>query len=153
MSLSSQLPPSQEAYLRHMAEHDAEAPHSAWTGWITFAAAVLVLIGLMNMFRGLLALFDEGYFIADAKQLVLVNYDVWGVFLMLWGAFMVIVGGALSAGRGWARWTAGLVVMIDVIGQIGFLPAYPFASVVLIGLDVVVLYALTVRWDEAQRTY
>ena len=153
MSMGSSLPPSQEAQIRHMAEHDHETPHSAWAGWITFAAAVLALIGVINMFRGVLALFDEGYFIAEGKQLVLLSYDAWGVLLILWGGVMAVVGGALSAGRGWARWIAALIVMVDAIGQIGFMPAYPFASVVLIALDVVVLYALTIRWDEAQRSY
>ena len=151
--MSSSLPPSEQARVRHLAEHERDTQGTPWTGWITFASAVLVLIGMINLFRGILALFDEGYFIADPGQLVLVSYDAWGVFLILWGGFMMLVGAGLNAGRSWARWTAGLVVMIDVIGQIGFLPAYPFASVVLIALDVVVLYALTVRWDEAQRSY
>jgi hypothetical protein len=37
-----------------------------------------------------------------------------------------------------------------VIAQIGFLSAYPLWAAILIALDVVVIFALTARWDEAQ---
>jgi hypothetical protein len=38
-----------------------------------------------------------------------------------------------------------------VIGQLGFVGAarYPLWTLTVIGLSVVVLYALIVRWDEA----
>ena len=154
MSVSGSLPPSAEAQAHHAAQLSG-GPKSggAWTGWVTFAAAVLVLLGTMNMFQGFLALFDEGYFVARSDQLVLVNYDVWGVVLLLWGGLLMLVGLGLTGGRSWARWLAALAVMVNVIAQIGFLPAFPLLSVVLITLDVIVLYALTVRWNEAQQGY
>lgn len=42
------------------------------------------------------------------------------------------------------------VVFVDVILQIGFLPAYPVWSALLILLDVLVIFALTARWPEAR---
>jgi len=42
------------------------------------------------------------------------------------------------------------VVMLDVLLQIGFLPSMPLLAIGLIALDVVVLFALTARWDEGK---
>jgi hypothetical protein len=70
---------------------------------------------------------------------------------MAWGVLLLAVGSALYTGRGWARWFAVLAVMVNVIAQVGFLPAHPFLSVTLIALDMVVLYALTVRWSQARQ--
>jgi hypothetical protein len=62
----------------------------------------------------------------------------------------VVIGAGLNARKGWARWTAMIVVMVDVLLQIGFLPSMPLLAIGLIALDVVVLFALTARWDEGK---
>ena len=149
MSMREQLPPSDEARAAHMAHIRETGGTTAWSGWVTFAALMLVLLGAMNGFQGFLALFDDGYFVAGKDQLVLVNYDVYGGILLLWGAILMIVGAGLNARREWARWTAILVVMLDVLLQIGFMPSLPLLAIALIAIDVVVLFALTARWDEA----
>jgi len=121
-----------------------------WARWVTFASVVLVLLGCLNGLQGFFAMLDEGYYVARGEELALVSYDAWGAVLILWGIVLLVVGAALNARRGWARWTAALVVMLDVIIQVGFFPSSPLLSLILITLDVIVLYALTVRWDEAR---
>jgi hypothetical protein len=150
MSMREPLAPSDEARAAHMAHLERTGGATAWSGWVTFAALMLVLLGAMNGFQGFLALLDDGYFVAGSDQLVLINYDAWGGLLLLWGAILMIVGAGLNARAGWARWTAIFVVMLDVLLQVGFLPSSPLLAVGLIALDVVVLFALTARWDEAQ---
>ena len=125
-------------------------PAGAWAGWITFAAVVLVMLGCINVFQGFLALFDDGYFAVQGRQLVLVSYDAWGGILLVWGAVLLFTGAALNARRGWARWLAVAIVMLDVLLQVGFFPSAPLLSTMLIALNVVVLFALTARWGEAQ---
>jgi hypothetical protein len=78
MSMREGMAPSDEARAAHMAQLRETGGQSAWSGWVTFAALMLVLLGLMNGFQGILALFDDGYFIAGTKdQLFLVNYEAW----------------------------------------------------------------------------
>ena len=153
MATRGTMPPSDEARAHHMANMPAHERSGTWTAWVTFAATILVLLGCLNIFQGFLALLDEGYFVARADQLVLINYDAWGAILMLWGAALLLVGLALNAGRAWARWLAVIVTGVNVIAQVGFFPSSPLLSVLLITLDIVVIYALTVRWGEAQEGY
>jgi hypothetical protein len=143
------MPPSDEARAAHMEHLRRTGGETAWSGWVTFAALMLVLLGAINGFQGFLALFDEGYFVANSDDLVLVSYEAWGAILLLWGAALMIVGAGLNARRSWARWAAILVVMLDVILQVGFLPSMPLLAIGLIALDVVILFALTARWHEA----
>jgi hypothetical protein len=151
MAAHGQVPPSEEARLHHMANLDApDRPDGPWAGWVTFASMLLVMLGCLHGVQGFLALLDDGYFVARGQELVLVNYDAWGAVLVVWGAGLLAVGAGLHARRGWARWAAAVVVMLDVIVQVGFFPASPLLALILITLDVVVLYALTVRWDEAR---
>jgi hypothetical protein len=125
-------------------------PAGAWAGWVTFGAVVMVMLGCINIFQGFLALLDDGYFAVQGQQLVLVNYDAWGAILLVWGAVLLLTGAALNARRGWARWLAVAIVMLDVLLQVGFFPSAPLLSTTLIALNVVVLFALTARWDDAQ---
>jgi len=39
---------------------------------------------------------------------------------------------------------------VNIIAQIGFLPAYPILAAIMVGLDVVIILALTARWGEAR---
>jgi uncharacterized membrane protein len=155
MSTREPLPPSEEARIHHMSaleeeEHHAPGRPSPWDGWVTFAALVLVMLGCINGFQGVLALFDEGYFVARGSELVLLSYDAWGAVLIIWGIVLLLVGAGLNARREWARWAAIVVVMLDVILQVGFLPSSPLLALFLITLDVIVMFALTARWDEAR---
>ena len=127
------------------------SPSDGWAGWIAFAAVILVLIGTLAACQGLLALFDDGYFIArDEDELFLVDYSAWGVIMLAWGVLLGAAGFAVNAGKSWARWFAVVVVCVNVVAQIGFLPAYPIWSAIMILLDVLVIFALTARWDEAR---
>ena len=150
MTLREPMPPSDEARAAHMAQLRETGGTTVWDGWVTFAALMLVLLGALNGFQGFLALFDDGYFVARSDQLVLISYEAWGDVLLVWGATLMIVGAGLNARRGWARWAAIVVVIVDAIFQVGFLPSMPLLATALIALDVVVLYALTARWAEAQ---
>jgi hypothetical protein len=132
-------------------EPTSTRPSDAWAGWIAFAAVILALIGTLNVIQGFLALFDEGYFVVPREDdLLLVDFTAWGVIMLAWGALLIAAGLAVASGRGWARWFAVFVVFVNVIAQIGFLSAYPIWSAIMILLDVVVIFALTARWDEAR---
>ena len=154
MSTREPLPPSEEARIHHMSaledEHHVPGRPDPWSGWVTFASLVLVMLGCLNGFQGFLALLDEGYFVAQGKELVLVGYDAWGAVLIIWGIVLLLVGAGLNARRQWARWCAIVVVMLDVILQVGFLPSSPLLALFLITLDMIVMYALTARWEQAR---
>jgi hypothetical protein len=69
--------------------------------------------------------------------------------MLIWGIVLVLVGLALWNGAGWARWTTIVVSSINILGQLSWLgaTAYPLWSLVAITLNVIVLYALLVRWE------
>lgn len=150
MSMREPMPPSDEARAAHMAHLRETGGTTAWSGLVTFAAMLLVLLGALNGFQGFLALFDDGYFVARSDDLVLISYEAWGAVLLIWAIILMVTGAALNARRGWARWTAIVVVMIDAVLQVGFLPSFPLLATGLIAIDVLVIYALTAHWDEAK---
>ena len=124
---------------------------SAWTGWVIFAGFVLIVVGCINAIQGLVALLKHTVYTTPNSQLVVTtNYKTWGWTLLIWGIIMALAGLGLFSGKGWARWFGIFVVFINLIGQFAWFPAYPLWSMVAIALDIFVLFALTVRWQEAR---
>ena len=122
-----------------------------WTGWVVFASIMLVVIGAINIIQGLVALLRDGYFLVPkGEQLLLFDYSAWGVVMLIWGLVQLAAGYGLNGGHGWARALAIGVACVSIVIQIAFLSAFPIWSVIIIALDVIVVYALTARWAEAQ---
>ena len=123
-----------------------------WTGWALFAAIMLAVNGGINMIQGLVALLQDDYFvIPSGDDLLVTDFTVWGIVMLLWGALLLLAAYSLVRGSGWARWFAIFVAALSVLVQIAFLAAFPLWSLVIIGFDVTVIYALCAHWDEAQR--
>ncbi|MGY1746951.1 DUF7144 family membrane protein [Blastococcus sp. SYSU D00695] len=124
---------------------------SAWTGWVVFAALLLVTVGLVQALSGLVALFDDDFYLVGADDLpVPVDYTVWGVVQLLVGALAALIGVGLLAGNMVARGAAVVLAGFSALASLAFLPAQPVWSVVVIGLDVVVIYAVVVHGGELE---
>jgi hypothetical protein len=126
---------------------------SAASGWVMFAAAVMLTIGSIDIIQGLAALLKETTYVIPGGEnalLVTTSYDTWGWALIIWGAILILSALSLFAAKGWGRWFALFAVIINMIGQIAWFPAYPLWSLVAIGLGVAVLWALTAGWQEAK---
>ena len=120
-------------------------------GWIGFAGMLLLIIGSIDFFQGLIALFEDEYFVVTESGFLAVDLTAWGWIMIIWGVLLVLAGLGLIGGQEWARWFAIVVVSLNFIAQLGFLgnSQYPLWSLTVIALNVIVLYALTARWSES----
>ena len=121
-------------------------------GWIGFASMLLLLGGVIDFFQGLVAVFEDDYFVVTNAGFLAVDLTTWGWTMMIWGVLLAIAGLGLAGGQGWARWFAIVAVSLNVLGQLGFHgnSQYPLWALTVLTLSIFVLYALTVRWDESR---
>jgi len=124
---------------------------SAWTGWVAFAAIVMILIGGLDFFQGLIAVIRGQYYVVTADEILLFDFTTWGWIMIVWGVIVVLAGVGLLSGAAWSRWFTIVIAGINIFVQLGFVgsSAYPLWALTVLALNVVVFYALTVRWDEA----
>lgn len=112
-------------------------------GLILFAAILLLTVGFFNLIDGIAAVINSHVFVANAHY-VAGDLRTWGWVTLILGALQVLAGLGVLTGNQIARWFAVAVVGVNAIGQMFFIPAYPFWSLLIIAIDVVVLYALCV---------
>ena len=125
---------------------------SSMAGWIGFAGLVMLILGMIDFFQGMIALFDDKYYVVTASGFLVFDLTAWGWVMLVWGVLLVLAGLALMAGQGWARWFTIVVVALNFFAQLGFLgnSQYPLWALTALALNVVVLYALTARWSESK---
>jgi hypothetical protein len=122
----------------------------AWAGWIGFAGTMLLLIGAINVFEGLLAVLAGERVVAAADEFVLVDMTSWGWTLVVSGGLLSALGIGLLMWVSWARIAAIVVLGLHAASQVVWLGAYPIWSLLMIALDTVVIFALTMRWSAAR---
>ena len=128
----------------------APAPPAAWTGWVRFGGVVMTIIGGFAVIEGFFALFSPTYVTLIGESVLLFDLTAWGWIHILLGALVLATGLALlGSAPSWARGTGIVLLALNTIVQLAFMPAYPFWSIVMIVLDIVVIYALMVTWGEA----
>jgi len=134
-----------------MEETRGKPASTAWSGWIGFAGWLMLLVGVIDFFEGLIAIIRGQYYVLTANQIVVFDTTTWGWLTLLWGIVLLLAGYALLMRSTWARWFAIVVVSVNLIGQLGFLGSatYPLWALTVVGLTFVILYALIVRWNEA----
>jgi len=122
---------------------------TAWVGWVAFAGTMMVLLGSFHVIQGLIALFnDEFYLVGKSGLTVHLDFTAWGWVHIIGGIVVAGAGFALFTGQIWARAVGVAVAMVSAFVNIGFLSAYPIWSAIMIGLDVLVIWALTVHGGE-----
>jgi hypothetical protein len=122
---------------------------SGWVGWIAFAGVIMVILGAFHAIQGVVALFNDSYFLVRPSGLVLsVDYTQWGWAHLIFGLVILVAGVCVFAGQMWARVVGTILAALSAIANVGFLAAYPVWSLMMIAFDVVVIMALTVHGSD-----
>jgi hypothetical protein len=122
---------------------------TGWVGWIAFGAMMLLLIGGLHIFQGLVALFNDEYYAVGKNGLVVhVDYTTWGWVHVIGGLVLLATGVGLLAGQMWARVLGVIAAMVSAFVNVAFLAAYPVWSTLMITIDVLVIWAITVHGRE-----
>jgi len=122
---------------------------TAWTGWVVFAGVMLMMLGAFQVIQGLVALFDDGFYLVRPNGLIVhATYNTWGWTHLIIGAVGIVAGLGLIAGNIAARVLGVVVAAVSAIVNLGFISAYPVWSTIIIALDVVVIYAIIVHGGE-----
>jgi len=127
------------------------ARDTRWTGWIGFAGCLMLIIGGLDFFEGLIAIIRGQYYVLTSNQIVLVDIKTWGWITLIWGIIVALAGLGILSGASWARWFAIIVGTLTFFEQLGFVGSaqYPLWALTVLVLTGVVLYALIVHWDDA----
>ena len=117
---------------------------SGWAlGAIAFAATILTMVGVFQVITGLVAVFNDEFFVVTRNYTFDLDVSAWGWIQLLVGIVAIAVGFGLYSRATWAGITALVLVSISAVVNFFFIPYYPIWALVVIALDVWVIWALT----------
>jgi hypothetical protein len=116
---------------------------SGWAvGFILFAAIMMIMTGVFQALEGLVAIFENEFYVATRNYLFQFDATTWGWIHLVVGLVVAFAGWGLLSGRTWARATAIALAVLSAIANFLFIPYYPFWSLLIIALDVFVIWAI-----------
>jgi hypothetical protein len=124
----------------------ARATPPGWaTGFIVFAAVLMILSGVFQALEGLAAIFENEFYVAARNYLYEVDVTAWGWIHLILGVVIALAGFGVLSGATWARAVGIALAVLSAIANFLFIPYYPFWSILIIALDVFVIWALAVH--------
>jgi hypothetical protein len=98
---------------------------SGWAvGFILFAAIMMIMVGIWQALQGLIAIFENEFYVATRNYLF--QFDA----------------------TTWARAAAITLAVLSAIAKFLFIPYYPFWSLLIIAVDVFVIWAIAAHGRE-----
>jgi hypothetical protein len=123
---------------------------SPWaTGSILFAAGMLVITGVLQLFIGTTALVHDRIYDGTPQYLFAFDLTVWGWAQLLTGILSVAAGYGALRGLTWARMVGIGLAGLSMVIQFMFTPHYPMWSLLVIALDVVIIWCLATYHRDA----
>lgn len=114
-------------------------------GLIVFAATVMIIGGVMQALQGLVALFNDTFYVVGEEYIFEFDVTAWGWIHLLLGIVVAVAGFALLQGATWARVVAIVVASVSILVNFVWLPFYPLWSMIIIALGIAVIWALSMH--------
>jgi hypothetical protein len=116
---------------------------SPWVhGIASFAGVMMIVGGGFQALEGLAAIVNDKYLVVLPNYIYSFDLTAWGWIHLILGLALVLIGVCLLMGQGWAK-IAGIVVAgIAALINFTWLPYAPLWSIIVIGVDVIVIWAL-----------
>jgi lysylphosphatidylglycerol synthetase-like protein (DUF2156 family) len=124
------------------------APRVKTSGWVIFAGTFALLQATANLLYGIVLLVNDDWFVLTSQGVIRFNTTTAGVIFLLFAALLLIVGLGIFNGALWARVTGIVGAALGILAQMGFLSIYPAWSWLVIAINGLIIYALTVHGDE-----
>jgi hypothetical protein len=120
-------------------------PSTTAIGLTVFAGVMMIVLGVMQVMQGLVALFNDDFYVVGQEWVFEFDLTTWGWIHLLVGALLAVAGLFVFQGALWARLVGIAVAAVSIVLNFMWLPYYPIWSLLIIALDVFVIWALTVH--------
>ena|SRR5689334_18747614 len=114
---------------------------STLSGWWVFAGVLLLVAGVLNIIWGIAAIGDAKFFTGHGT-FIISGLHTWGWIILILGVLELIAAFSLFSGGEFGRWFGIFIASLNAIGALLSIPAYPFWSLAIFALAIIIIYKL-----------
>ena len=111
------------------------------SGWWVFAGVLLLIAGVLNIIYGIAAIGDSKFFTENATYIIS-GLHTWGWIILIIGVLELVAAFSLFSGGEFGRWFGIFIASLNAIGALLSIPAYPFWSLAIFALSIIIIYKL-----------
>ncbi|MFW2381940.1 MAG: DUF7144 family membrane protein [Acidimicrobiales bacterium] len=121
-----------------------DSNYSSWAvGWAGFAGVMLIMVGIMDIIQGLVAIFNNEFYVIGQEWVFEFDITAWGWIHLLWGLVLVASGVGIFSGNVLGRTVGVIAAGLTAVVNFAWLPYYPVWSIILIAMSIAIIWALT----------
>jgi hypothetical protein len=121
-------------------------------GWLLFAGIILTIVGVLNIIYGIAAIGDSKFFVHGTKYIVS-GLNGWGWITLIIGILQVTAAFSIMRGGEYGRWFGIGAASLSSIAALLSIPAYPFWSLAIFAVDILIIYGLASYGGRQARAY
>ena len=119
-------------------------------GWVMFAGIMLMVAGILNVIYGIAAIGNARFF-NNNTDYILSDLKTWGWVMLILGALQGVAALSIWNGNEFGRWFGIACAGLNAIGALMAIPAYPFWSLAIFAVDVLIIYGLAAYGGQRQQ--
>jgi hypothetical protein len=112
---------------------------------------MLMIAGVLNIVYGIAAIVDAQFY-AGHTEFVISSLKTWGWITLFLGIIEVLAAFSIWRGGAFGAVFGIFAASISAIGALLAIPAYPFLSLAIFAIDVLVIYGLAAYGAQGRRT-
>jgi hypothetical protein len=117
---------------------------SGWAvGGMAFAATIMLMVGVFQAIVGLVAIFDDNFFVVTRNYTFDLDTTAFGWVHLIIGVLMVGAGFSLFGRKTYGGVMVIFLCSLSAVANFFFIPYYPFWAILVIALDVWVIWSVT----------
>ncbi len=124
----------------------------SFSGWVTFAAIVVVIAGMFNLLSGIAAITEDDL-VKDLNQVLYgIDIEAWGWFWAVIGVAQLITAILLLARNPTGAMLAILGATISATFTIFLIFVAPLWAITVVALDIGIIWAITANIEDFDTT-
>ncbi len=120
-------------------------------GWVMFAGIMILIVAVLNIIYGFAAIDNSKFFVEDTK-FIISDLNTWGWIILIIGVLQLFAGFSIWAGGEYGRWIGLITASVSAIGALLSIPGYPFWSLAIFAMDILIIYGLAAYGGQRSRT-
>ncbi|KUJ41280.1 hypothetical protein ACZ90_68075 [Streptomyces albus subsp. albus] len=117
-------------------------------GLVFFAAVMLIIGGVLDLFRGIMGIHEDDVFVTTPNYVFKFDTTSWGWIHLVAGVVAIVVGAGLFKMSMWARILGVAVAALLILVNFLSIPWYPLWSIVAIAFYGFVIWGICVVRPE-----
>lgn len=117
------------------------------SGWVTFAGIMVAIIGVLNVIYGIAAI-DKASFFVEEERFIISNLQTWGWVTLILGLVQLFAAASIWRGGIFGPIVGIFGASLSAIAALMSMPGYPFWSLAIFAVDVLIIYGLVAHGGE-----